>query len=70
MRRRFFSGFTLGAFCVMMAVLMVITVATEIALSRDLHPHTRYQGMVWEALVSVVVAGVVVEWSGVHLLDN
>lgn len=69
-RRRFFSGFTFGAFCIMTAVLMVITVASEIVIERDLHPRTQFQAMLVETLISVVIAGVLVERMGLHLLDN
>jgi hypothetical protein len=68
--RRFFSGRTFGAFCVMVALLMVIAVASEIAIERDLHPRTRFQGLLLETLISVAVAGVLVERMGLHLLDN
>lgn len=68
--RRFFTGFTFGAFCVMLALLMVITVASEIVIERDLHPRTQFQGMLVTTIISVAVAGVMVEGMGLHLLDN
>ena len=68
--RRFFSGFTFGAFCLMTALLMIITVGTEIVLRSDVHPRTKFQSMLWNTLVGVFVAGMLIEWKGLHLLDN
>lgn len=66
----FFSGFTFGAFCLMTALLMIITVGTEIVLRNDVHPRTKFQAMLANTLVGVFVGSVLVEWRGVHLLDN
>ena len=68
--RSFFSGFTFGAYCLMIAILMIITVGAEIVLRSDVHPRTKFQSMLWNTLVGVFVGSVLVEWKGLHLLDN
>lgn len=64
------SGFTLGAFCVVLAILLVITVATEVILEEDIHPRTKFQGMLISTLISGLLASILIEKLNIHLLDN
>ena len=66
----FFSGYTVGAICVMLALLMVVTVVSEVAIDSDLHPRTKFQAMFVETLIGLAFTSTLVEWMDLHLLDN
>lgn len=67
---KFFTGYTLGAFCVMLALLMVVTVISEIVIDSDLHPRTKFQAMFVETLISLAFTSTLIERMNLHLLDN
>lgn len=66
----FFSGYTFGAFCVMFALLMIITVGAELIIDDELHPHSKYYQLLISAILAGLGAGLVVEKMDIHLLDN
>ncbi len=70
MGSRFFSGYTFGAFCIMMTLLMIISVAGEIVTEQDFHPHSRFQSLLMNTIVAGGVASIIVEWLDLRLLDN
>ena len=70
MARRFFSGYTFGAFCIMLCLLMIVTVAAEILVEKDIHPHSQFQSLLVNTIIAGGIAGVIVEKLDLHLLDN
>lgn len=62
------SGFTFGAFCVVLAILMAITVGSEIFIEEDVHPHTKFVGLLLASLLAGLLGSVVIEKLNIKLL--
>jgi len=70
MGKQFFSGYTFGAFCVLLAILMIVTVTGQIVTDKDLHPRSQFQALLANTIVAGGLASILVEKLDVRLLDN
>jgi hypothetical protein len=68
--RSFFTGYTFGAFCIMLALTMVISVAGELVTERDFHPYNLFQSLLINTILAGGVSSVLAERLDVRLLDN
>lgn len=63
------TGIRLGVACAIFAILMVITVATEILMRTDVHPRTKFRAMVGSTMLGGLAASILIERMDLHILD-
>jgi hypothetical protein len=64
------SGTGFGVACAVFAIILVITVATDVVMRTDIHPRTRFRATVATTLFAGLSAGILIEYMGLHILGN
>lgn len=70
MRGRGISGYTLGAVLAVFAILLVITLASDILVRVDLHPTTKFGAVAANTVLAGMAATALVEYMGLRVLAN